>query len=56
MCCLRETKRKTLEEIAASFGDKVIAPEDRGVDDFGEDDIDHGDDGDAKPRAREVER
>ncbi|THC92357.1 hypothetical protein EYZ11_008173 [Aspergillus tanneri] len=44
-----ETKRKTLEEIAASFGDKVIVPDrmDAGVDD---------DDGDVvKPRAQQVE-
>ncbi|PLB47075.1 MFS monosaccharide transporter [Aspergillus steynii IBT 23096] len=50
-----ETKRKTLEEIAASFGDKVIAPEDRGVEGYGDEEDDDGDDGDAKPRAREVE-
>jgi hypothetical protein len=31
-----ETKQKTLEEIAASFGDKVILPEDQG-DEHGED-------------------
>ncbi|KAF9885288.1 hypothetical protein FE257_013089 [Aspergillus nanangensis] len=37
-----ETKQKTLEEIAASFGDKVILP--------GEDAVDH-----AKPEARGVE-
>ena len=52
---LRETKRKTLEEIAASFGDKVIAPEDRGMDGCVVDDEDEGDCGDTKPRVREVE-
>lgn len=51
----RETKRKTLEEIAASFGDKVIAPEDRGMDGCVVDDEDEGDGGDTKPRVREVE-
>lgn len=49
-----ETKRKTLEEIAASFGDRVIAPEDREADRADEDE-DDGEDGDTKPRVREVE-
>lgn len=44
----RETKQKTLEEIAASFGDKVVAPGENGKD---------GDDGDdaGKPTSERVE-
>lgn len=40
----RETKRKTLEEIAASFGDKVVAAGEQGEEDP-----------DAKPHSQRVE-
>ena len=44
----RETKKKTLEEIASAFGDRVILPSERGD---GKDDDDDGD----KPDSQRVE-
>lgn len=44
----RETKKKTLEEIAAAFGDRVIVPGER--DDGKDDDVD-----DDKPDSQRVE-
>ncbi|EDP54357.1 MFS monosaccharide transporter (Hxt8), putative [Aspergillus fumigatus A1163] len=50
-----ETKQKTLEEIAASFGDKVILPEDQG-DQQGENDEDEDEDvKKVKPNSQQIE-
>ncbi|EAW06315.1 putative MFS monosaccharide transporter (Hxt8) [Aspergillus clavatus NRRL 1] len=50
-----ETKQKTLEEIAASFGDKVILPEDRVDEEDDDEDDDDDDDLKAKPSSQQVE-
>jgi hypothetical protein len=49
-----ETKQKTLEEIAASFGDQVILPEDRG-DEQAEEEEDDDDVKKAKSNSQQIE-